>query len=84
MPNEIKHLDTFSGSKNILGYLNGMKSILTKIDIESVVSLRDALFECWQGNKTVYLAGNGEANLTQLIWQMILFMALKKALFLKD
>ena len=57
-----------------------MKSLLTKIDIESVVSLRDALFECWQGNKTVYLAGNGEPDLTQLIWQMILFMALKKAL----
>ena len=61
-----------------------MKSLLTKTDIESVVSLRDALFECWQGNKTVYLAGNGGTNLTQLIWQMILFMALKKALFLKD
>ena len=83
MPNEIKHLDTFSGPKNILGYVNGMKSLLTKIDIESVVSLRDALFECWQGNKTVYLAGNGgsESNATHLANDFI--YGLEKSTFSK-
>ena len=71
MPNEIKHFDSFSGSKNILEYVNGMKSLLAKIDIESVISLRDALFKCWKSNKTVYLAGNGGSESNEELRQVM-------------
>ena len=73
MPNELKQFDTFLGSKNILDYVKEMRSLLKNIEIESIVSLRDALFKCWEENKTVYLVGNGgsEANATHLANDLI-------------
>jgi len=73
MPNEYKQIKPLIFSANIVLYLDEMTSLLKNVDVDSVAKLRDALYCCWRGKKTVFLIGNGgsEANATHLANDLI-------------
>jgi D-sedoheptulose 7-phosphate isomerase len=73
MPNEIKQYALSEYTSEIEAYIQELRFLLGKVDVESVKKIKNALQKCWQNKKTVYLIGNGgsEANATHLANDLI-------------
>ncbi len=77
MPNEIKKYGLSEPSSQIEEYIEELRFLLDRVDIETVKKIENALETCWHDKKTVFLIGNGgsEANATHLANDLIYGLA---------